>query len=152
MLEILTALDNFKEPYDGAGRCTFKRADWYGIKGCYVIREKSTEQIVYVGMSTSCIYRRCYRHFANWCKERSDQKWFDRSKGYEIVLCYDSDPEFLEQMLIGYFMPPVNNCHFKTSLLKKSDNFLKVEPVNKISYFGDDYDLINSYKYATYNV
>lgn len=55
----------FFDPYE-QGRTSWPRFVTDEKKGVYIIRDKRSGQIIYIGQSTSNIYKTLYRHFQNW--------------------------------------------------------------------------------------
>lgn len=58
---------NWKEPYkkvDGKISTNFRNT--YQKSGVYIIKDKKTNKILYVGGSSNNVYRTMYRHFQEW--------------------------------------------------------------------------------------
>ena len=49
-----------------------------GAKGCYIIRDKRTQKVLYVGSSRNRLYSTVTRHFQQWKRRK---KWWSGSYG-----------------------------------------------------------------------
>lgn len=105
----------------------------YRKRGVYLIRNRHSGKITYIGMSISCLYKALYRHFHVW-NYPYRVTYVDDKDSYEVrvVILPREWVEYFEIRLIRYFLPP--------------DNRNMYEDVDLASYrpFGDYSDLEDS--------
>jgi excinuclease UvrABC nuclease subunit len=100
-------MDNWQLPY--INNKTTKRFS-YKKPGIYLIRNKITKVITYIGMSKSNVYKALYRHFENWKDEHYRVVYLDWHN-FEIwvILCDYSELAInTERRLIKRFKPADN--------------------------------------------
>ena len=71
-LTTFTGIGSEGEPYPEWLRMLRK------IRGCYVIRDKASKRVVYVGSSKSTLYGTITRHFQQW---KRNQRWWSGAYG-----------------------------------------------------------------------
>lgn len=133
----MTSVDKWEVPYKG-GRTTKLR--WFKHTGVYLIREKITKEIVYVGMSKSCLYKAMYRHFQSWNDNRQHRVTYNNRPGYEVrLICIDkSKTVYYERRLIRYINPRDN------TELYEDANEIQSKYNNEISKeFGEGVGTVN---------
>lgn len=91
----------WKAPYNKSGKTNFPDRERPGV---YLIKEKASGKIVYVGYSGNNLYRTMYRHFQQWT--HSDQPVITyANKGPEkylcrVIYCTAKQAVTLEELLI----------------------------------------------------
>lgn len=103
-------------------KCTLKRAKRAGV---YFIMEG--KKIVYVGMSSTNIYKTLYRHFQNWNDKRQNRKVYPKT-GYKIrvIFCSKVQAERIEKHFVIKISPFDNKDRFdylSTSELRSVTKF-----------------------------
>lgn len=101
-------MDKWEDPY--IDNKTTKLFAWKKT-GIYLIRDKKTKEILYVGMSKSCLYKAMYRHFQKWDDYRFKRIVYHDRNRYQvrIILVNDGWVHYTEVRLIKYIMPRDNN-------------------------------------------
>lgn len=104
-------------------RCALKRIKRAGVY--FIMREK---RIVYVGMSTTNIYKTLYRHFQNWNDRRQNRKVYPKT-GYKIrvIFCSPIQAARIEKHFVLKITPEDNKDKFtylSTSDLKSVHRFV----------------------------
>ena len=114
---IISLLD-FQEPYlkpTYKKIRTFSRKDWHDRKGVYVIRDRSTQQINYIGMTQDWIYHVAYHHFHHY--ERH---------GEYVARRVIYDPDEKEMAFIDVSSLGKQRKHFRLTLLKLEVQLIKI--------------------------
>ena len=99
----------WKEPYKNDGRTNFPDRERPGV---YLIKEKASGKIVYVGYSGNNLYRTMYRHFQQWT--HSDQPvitYANKGPGNylcRVIYCTPKQAVTLEELLILKHEPSDN--------------------------------------------
>lgn len=96
----------FNDSYIG-GKPSFKLR---GLPGVYFIRDKNTKNIVYIGRSSSCVYKALYRHFHRW-NDVVYRVVFNKNDKLEIgiIICKNGeDAVLLEREMILNYQPSLN--------------------------------------------
>jgi excinuclease UvrABC nuclease subunit len=99
----------WKEPYNKAGKTNFPERERPGV---YLIKNKISGKIVYVGYSGNNLYRTMYRHFQTW--NHSEQPIVTyQAKGPDnylcrVIYCTAKQAVTLEEMLILKYKPEDN--------------------------------------------
>ena len=99
----------WKEPYNKTGKTNFPERERPGV---YLIKEKASGKIVYVGYSSNNLYRTMYRHFQAW--NHSEQPIVTyQAKGPEnylcrVIYCTAKQAVTLEELLILKHQPEDN--------------------------------------------
>ena len=101
----------FKPPYSQKGECSFLRKEYYRKQGVYLIREE--DEIIYIGMSISCIYSTFYRHFQNLNDPHFNRTVYPK-QGLKAVIVKTDSPEIKEKELIKLFKPRDNRQRYET--------------------------------------
>lgn len=110
--------------------------------GVYLIKEKKSGQIVYVGMSESDVYKAMYHHFNSWNDKRSERAVYDRDKHLiRIVYCTFKQASRLERALIKRINPRDNSQKYEAFQNELSDRAIMQEyencefkPINEIPF------------------
>lgn len=76
--------------------------------GVYLIKDKNSKRIVYIGISKSNLYKTLYRHFQAW-NSKQERLVFEK-KGFliRIIFCPPNKVQRLERYLVGLFNPVYN--------------------------------------------
>jgi excinuclease UvrABC nuclease subunit len=101
--------DIWEAPYVSA-KCT-KRTISYGKPGVYLIRHKSTKEILYIGMSGSNCYKALYRHFQKWT-DKVQRVTYSPADDVEVRVCICKTADLaanLERRLIKDLSPKENH-------------------------------------------
>lgn len=99
----------WKAPYNNQGKTNFPDRERPGV---YLIKEKASGKIVYIGYSGNNLYRTMYRHFQQW--NHSDQPVISyANKGPEnylcrVIYCTAKQAVTLEELLILKYEPRDN--------------------------------------------
>lgn len=94
-------------PYEGT-RTTLRHL--HKKSGVYLIRNKTTKELLYVGMSKSSIYSALYRHFQDWSMSKQYRVWYMNRCDFEVrcIVVNRSRVGYVEKRLIAYFNPKDN--------------------------------------------
>lgn len=87
----------------------------YKRKGVYLIRVKNTNQILYIGMSNSNVYKALYRHFNRW-NDHPCRVVLDRNICEVRVIIDLENPHEIEKRLIRKFLPQCNHEMYECDL------------------------------------
>jgi len=100
-------MDKWESPYTEAGKTN--KLFSFKVPGIYLIREKSSKEIIYIGMSKSNAYKALYRHFQVWNDRQYRVVYQDRDK-YEVrvILISYQEAIILERKLIKKYKPRDN--------------------------------------------
>lgn len=105
----------FFEPYYEKGKkdlCTLKASHETSV-GVYLIRDKESKKILYIGHSTSNLYKTLYRHFQSW-KDKQYRATFDKYKTeVRIITTTEKQAQRLERFLIRKYRPGANEVKHK---------------------------------------
>ena len=108
MLDTIFELLHFTPPYQvikGRRRTTLRH--FRLKKGVYFIKEGS--EIVYVGMSQSCVYKALYRHFERWNDWRiSRQVYLEEPHQYSVAVFACEESVRMEREFIKWLTPRDN--------------------------------------------
>jgi len=82
--------------------------------GCYIIRNRFTKSIEYVGFSGSDLYKTIYRHFQSWKDSKQKRVVFDKS-GYQVKIIFATKEKakYLEKYLVLKLKPLQNDDKFQ---------------------------------------
>jgi hypothetical protein len=127
-------MDKWDAPY--RNKHTTKLS-WMKKTGLYIIRDKNTKQIVYVGMSRSCLYRGMYRHFQSWNDPRQYRVTYLDRDNYEVrlILVEFEKVEYFERRLIWYLNPRDNLNRYEEEK-EHYDNMQ--DELNGVDPFGEE--------------
>lgn len=99
----------WKPPYDKAGKTNFPDRKKSGV---YLIKQKDSGVIVYVGFSGSDLYKTMYRHFQKWDHPSQPVVTYvnkDRNNYLvRVVYCTPKQAAALEELLIVKYKPTDN--------------------------------------------
>lgn len=105
---------DFRIPYLGPRKASFPYGQFKGLSGVYIVLRD--QEIIYVGMSGSCVYTAMYRHFQRWNDSRFDgylRKTWDIGNGcIYMVSILETDKDIagkLETELIQRYKPVEND-------------------------------------------
>lgn len=128
----------FFKPYfeeKGKDKCTLKNSFEKKI-GVYLIKNKEGE-IVYVGSSSSNIYKTLYRHFQEWKDKTQYRATYGKyTHTVRIITCTKQQVEKLEKYLIGK-MKPVD-CMIKYKKYFEDESEKPVYKISKIEEYSKD--------------
>jgi excinuclease UvrABC nuclease subunit len=105
-------MDRWTSPYKGnktTKRFTYKKP------GCYLIKNKTTGFITYIGMSSVNVYKALYRHFQQW----NDKPWRVTYHDYDnylirVIICQNRQHAAItERRLIKWFKPTDNHEYYE---------------------------------------
>lgn len=94
--------------------------------GVYLIKSKRTGEIIYIGYSSSQLYKTILRHFQTW--NDPQQERFTYSKGNYLIRVILTTPRraaLLEQYLILKYLPRDNKNKYQLSLSLPEENSAK---------------------------
>lgn len=134
----------FFKPYfeqSGKLKCSLKNT-FENKVGVYLIKNSAGE-IVYVGSSTSNLYKTLYRHFQSWKDAKQFRATYPKT-GYEIrvITTTEKQAERLEKFLIGKLKPV--DClikykkYFESEEVKPEFKITKIEPIEKKDLLDND--------------
>lgn len=77
--------------------------------GCYLVKDTGNNRVIYVGMSTTQLYKTIYRHFQTWNDKEQERVIFDKT-GFlvRVILCTPKQATRLEKYLINAYKPKYN--------------------------------------------
>lgn len=119
--------------------------------GVYFIKEDG--ELIYIGMSKSCVYNALYRHFQHWVahdrtrhkhKRLTYKHWLKKHK-YEVAIVYLEKEivDHVERFNIGTYRPRDNKWkydNYTTSTTNFTEDFNKELTENNIHFKeNDDY-------------
>ena len=89
--------------------------------GVYLIKNKATGQIVYVGYSETYLYKTMYRHFQEWRENWKRYHFVITGKKVEnylvrVAYCTPGQAKFLEAALIKKYAPQFNNLKYQDEI------------------------------------
>lgn len=97
----------FLPPYAPDGSATF--SDMRGRSGVYVIRRNGV--VVYVGYSSTNLYRTLYRHFQRWTHHSQEVVTYVNDRGVftvRVLLCSPAQAKRYEVALVRKYKPRDN--------------------------------------------
>ena len=107
--------------------------------GVYIVYDKN--KIIYVGFSSTDLYKTMYRHFQSWGTSKQYRAIFNRNKHkVRVVYCTAKKAYDLEKALILKHKPEMNE---QTYDMYEPDN-KEIKVLNE--YFETDIAPINEYK------
>lgn len=110
-------------PFAGNGKVSKTLQAARGKSGVYLIRDKN-KNVVYVGMTTSDLYKTVTRHFTGWSKPHTQHRVeLDIWKGYEVKLFYVNKyrAREIECHYIVKYDPPLNVQKSCIDFLKENE-------------------------------
>ena len=116
------AVEKTKPPYTEKGKTTFSIRNKAGV---YLIYDK--KELVYIGFSTSDVYKALYRHLQRWNDNTQQRIVFNSVKGLtvRVVYCVSGvKARKLEGALILKHKPPLNINKYKDFVLDIDDKNL----------------------------
>lgn len=95
--------------------------------GVYLIKELSTNKVVYVGYSASNLHKTLYRHFQKW-NDKTQQRTVLKKNGYKVRIIFapPSKAARLEKYLIGMYKPKYNTFQYTAELTDEKTDFSEV--------------------------
>jgi excinuclease UvrABC nuclease subunit len=106
----MSKLDIWEAPYkNGKPSKAHKETNKQGV---YFIRNKSTKEILYIGMSGSNCYKALYRHFHYWNDKIQRVTYSPQDSNIEIRICICKTATLaanLERRLIKDLLPKENH-------------------------------------------
>lgn len=95
------------DPYQKPGKTNARHTT--GKSGVYLIRNKAGD-IVYIGYSSSDLYKTMYRHFQSWTDRRQIRVTYSPKGGFQVrvILCTPKQAAALERVLIAKIQPRDN--------------------------------------------
>ena len=110
--------------------------------GVYLIKEKHSGKIVYVGMSESDVYKALYHHFNSWNDKRSERATYDREKHLiRVVYCTYKQASKLERALIKKINPRDNSQKYEALFDEITDrrmleeyNNCELRPIDEVPF------------------
>lgn len=105
----MSKLDIWEVPYKN-GRPS-KAHKYTNKPGVYFIRNKSTKEILYIGMSGSNCYKALYRHFQKWT-DKIQRVTYSSADDVEVRVCICKTSDLaanLERRLIKDLSPKENH-------------------------------------------
>ncbi len=101
--------------------------------GVYLIKSVSSGQVVYVGVSTTNLYRTAYRHFQTWNDAQQQRKVFNPADFLiRFIFCPPSRAIRLEQYLIDVFKPEFNETLYQVTQKEVFENSQYVDSIDWI--------------------
>ena len=109
------SFDTWQKPYNTKKRCT--KSKFQNKPGVYIYRRKSDGKILYIGMSSSCIYKAFYRHFHKWNDCESRKKFNKTNSECRFIVTTKKMAHVVEVRLIRYFKPEMNGIFYENSFV-----------------------------------
>ena len=134
---------DFRRPYRMPRKTSFNYGKIRDTPGIYMILKDN--EIVYVGMSSSCTYRALFRHFQKWNPDKQKvhrRQTYNLSNGatylVAIMLTDVTDATHLETELIQRYRPTDNTRKHKS---EQRDRYLKsaAQDAKKKAEADDDF-------------
>lgn len=117
------------EPYK-EGKPTLSHDHYKNKSGVYLIKNKNSGEVVYVGYSGTNLYRTLYRHFQEWNDREQRRRVYPKnSYKVRIIVCTPAQAERLEKYFINKIKPKDNNFQYEAQFDKK-ENEKAAELVN----------------------
>ena len=135
---------NFHKPYKtrrGKRINAFRHSYFKGKAGCYII--KRGIKIVYIGYSSSDVYKTMYRHFQSWNDKTQKRVTYPKTAAdlkVKIVLCTPRQAPRLESALIRKHKPKDNTMKLESLFLseeKRSMQSYQTSQIIKADDFAD---------------
>lgn len=130
----------FVDPYNEKGRINLPTCPKCRQSGVYLIKSKRSGAIIYVGHSSTNLYKTILRHFQTW-NDRKQERFVYNKTGYTIRVIFTtpSRAALLEKYLILKLKPRDNKMKYENYLDFKEEKQAEIiyktaEPVN----IGDD--------------
>lgn len=89
--------------------------------GAYLIRDRKSKKILYVGKSHTQLQATIYRHFTKWKRPKNNigdygYKWYENTKDLQVrvIQCTPKQADRLELILITTIRPKDNSAKIKT--------------------------------------
>lgn len=88
--------------------------------GVYLIRNKKTKKIIYIGYSETQLYFTLYRHFQSWNDKAQERFVYDR-KNHEVALILTTPKKaaLIEAVLINRHKPKDNKLKYENQFTDK---------------------------------
>ncbi|MBN2664800.1 MAG: GIY-YIG nuclease family protein [Bacteroidales bacterium] len=105
--EIKVSFSGWFNPYNKEGKTNLIKLTRHQY-GVYLIKSKRTNEIVYIGHSSSNLYKALYRHFQYYNDENSQNRtYYGNKQGYEVAVILTSKKQApkVEISLIKEYKP-----------------------------------------------
>ena len=97
---------NWKDPYKKAkGKISTNFRNTFGKSGVYIIKDKKTNKILYVGGSSNNLYRTMYRHFQSWTDKQKRATYSKFGTKVRVILGTKNQAYRLERYLTKKLNP-----------------------------------------------
>lgn len=103
--------------------------------GVYFIKNKNTGKIVYIGFSSSQLYKTIYRHFQKWTDSRHRRVYPKSGYMIRVIFCPAKRAADLEKYLVNKFKPVDNTIYYEDANFIKSSTLMDD---NKPLFVGPD--------------
>ena len=122
------------EPYkNGKPTLEYKKTQRPAV---YFIREN--KKIVYVGYSTTNLYKTMYRHFQKWNDKQQERKVYDKKTEVRVIFCTALQADRLETYLIQKLKPRDNAHKYTDQPPAPAVNIEKIEYIKDENIFVPD--------------
>lgn len=127
-------ISKFFPPYyksNDLDKCTLK-VDYQKKFGVYFIKDNATNEIVYIGNSSTNLYKTIYRHFQEWNDRRQFRNIYNKY-GYtiRIILTTPTQAPKLEAYLIQKMQPKDNQIKYDNATYFKDIKLKDIAPITK---------------------
>ena len=97
---------NWKDPYKkDKGKISTNFRNTFEKSGVYIIKDKKTNKILYVGGSSNNLYRTMYRHFQSWTDKQKRATYSKFGTKVKVILCSPQKAHSLEIQLTKKLKP-----------------------------------------------
>ena len=126
---------NWKDPYKkDKGKISTNFRNTFGKSGVYIIKDKKTNKILYVGRSSYNIYRTMYRHFQSWTDKQKRATYSKFGTKVKVILCDPKKIRSLEVQLTKKLKPRDMDYRYRQEQLdfkdkKVMEKYIKAENI-----------------------
>jgi excinuclease UvrABC nuclease subunit len=133
-------ISKFFPPYyksNNLDKCTLK-TDYQKKAGVYFIKD-NTNTIIYIGHSSTNLYKTIYRHFQEWNDRRQFRHIYDKY-GYtvRVITTTPTQAPRVEAYLIQKMQPRDNEIKYENATYFKDIKLKDIEPLSKDEIIDDN--------------
>jgi excinuclease UvrABC nuclease subunit len=130
----------FSDPYKANGRLNLPTCPSCKQSGVYLIKSKRSGKIIYIGHSSTNLYKTITRHFQTW-NDKAQQRYVYQKSGYQIRVIFTTPARaaLLEKYLIKKMQPRDNKMKYESYLsFPEEKRAEEVYTAAKFIDIGDD--------------
>jgi excinuclease UvrABC nuclease subunit len=133
-------ISKFFPPYyksNDLDKCTLK-TDYQKKSGVYFIKD-NTNTTIYIGHSSTNLYKTIYRHFQEWNDKRQERKVYNKfNYTIRIITTTPTQAPRLETYLIKKLKPRDNEIKYNNLIEFKEVKIKDIEPLKPIDIFDEE--------------